>query len=235
MSNRADARKAAIMGTAGRLVLDALLRTVRFEVRSAPGYAERRRAGEHVAYTLWHGRLLPLAWHNRGRGIATLISLSKDGEYIARVVEGWDFRVVRGSSSRGGQRALAELIRHARAGRSLAITPDGPRGPRQKMKPGILLAAQRARIPVVPATAACTRAWWFEGWDRFLVPKPFSRVVIEFGEPVLLDPALDETGLERAGHAIEQTLNGMQRRLDAEVSGSPAEHDDVGVGREVDA
>lgn len=235
MSDRADARKAAILGTAGRLVLDALLHGVRFEVRSHPGYAARVAAGEPVAYTLWHGRLLPLTWLHRQRDIAALISLSKDGEYIARVVEGWGYRVVRGSSSRGGRRALAEMIRHGRDGRSLAFTPDGPRGPREKMKSGVLLAAQRAGMPIVPLTAACTRAWWFEGWDRFLVPKPFSRIVVEHAEPVWIDPGLDESGIERLSLEIEGTLNRMQRRLDAELAGAPASQDDVAVGRESDA
>ncbi len=235
MSDRADAWKAAILGRLGRFVLDALLHSVRFEVRSAPGYSARVAAGEPLAYTIWHGRLLPLTFAHRKLDVAALISLSKDGEYIARVVEGWGYRVVRGSSSRGGRRALAEMIRHGREGRSLAFTPDGPRGPREKMKSGVLVAAQRAGMPLVPVTAACTRAWWFEGWDRFLVPKPFSRVVVQHAEPVWVDPALDEEGVERLSLEIERTLNDMQRRLDAEVSGAHAEDDDVTVGRESDA
>lgn len=235
MRQRADSRKVAILGTAGRFLIDSLLHTVRIEQRGTPGHDTRIAAGEPVAYALWHGRLLPLSWANRNRGIATLISLSKDGEYIAHVVSGWGFHVVRGSSSRGGQRALAEMIRHARAGRCLALTPDGPRGPRERMKAGVLVAAQRAQVPVVPATAACSRAWWFEGWDRFQVPKPFSRVVLQYGEPIWIDPALDADGLERLSLDIERTLNDMQRRLDAEVSGVAAAQDDVPVGRESDA
>lgn len=235
MSDRADAWKAAILGRVGRLVLDALLLTLRVEVRSDPGYTARVEAGAPLAYTLWHGRLLPLTWWHRGRDIAALISLSKDGEYIARVVEGWGYRVVRGSSSRGGRRALAEMIRHGREGRSLAFTPDGPRGPREKMKAGVLLAAQRAGMPIVPVTAAATRAWWFEGWDRFLVPKPFSRLVIQHAAPVRIDASLDEAGLERLALEIERTLNDMQRRLDTEVSGGVAARDDMPVGRESDA
>ena len=235
MSHRADSRKVAILGTAGRFLIDSLLHTVRIEHRGSAGHDARIAAGEPVAYALWHGRLLPLSWANRNRGIATLISLSKDGEYIAHVVSGWGFNVVRGSSSRGGQRALAEMIRHARAGRSLALTPDGPRGPRERMKAGVLVAAQRANVPVVPATAACTRAWWFEGWDRFLVPKPFSRLVLQYGDPVWIDPGLDQAGLERVSLAIERTLNDMQRRLDAEVAGVASGDDDVSAGRESDA
>lgn len=220
MSERVAVWKQALLATLGRWLLDALMATVRFEVRNDPGYDGLRASGAPMIYTLWHGRLLPLTWYHRGRGIGALISLSKDGEYIARVVRGWGYHVVRGSTSRGGSRALAEMIRLGRKGRSLAFTPDGPRGPRERMKPGVLLAAQRARLPIVPVSGACRRAWWFEGWDRFLVPKPFSRMIVSHGMPVHVPPELDEAGLERLAGAVERTLRDLQARLDAEVDGA---------------
>ena len=218
MSDRPDSLKAALIGTAGRLVLDALMKSVRFEVRDDPAYTALAKSGQPVIYALWHGRLLPLTWHHRGRGIGALISLSKDGEYIARVVQGWGYQVIRGSTSRGGSRALAEMIRLGRKGRSLAFTPDGPRGPRERMKPGVLVAAMRAGVPIVPLSAAATRAWWFEGWDRFLVPKPFSRIVLSHGAPLIVPPDTDEAGIERLSQELENTLQRLQGRLDAEVS-----------------
>lgn len=219
MSERPESWKPALIGGAGRVLLTGLLKTVRFDVRDDPAYTALASSGAARAYALWHGRLLPLTWHHRNQDIAALISLSKDGEYIARVVEGWGYRVVRGSTSRGGSRALAEMIRHGRKGRSLAFTPDGPRGPREKMKPGVLVAAMRAGVPIVPLSAACTRAWWFEGWDRFLVPQPFSRVILSHGAPVRIPPDTDEAGIERLSQQLEETLRLMQARLDAEVGG----------------
>lgn len=219
MSGRADALKHALVGTLGRWTLNTLMATVRFEVRDDSGYRGLHVAGSPVIYTLWHGRLLPLTWYHRARGIGALISLSKDGEYIARVVQGWGYKVVRGSTSRGGSRALAEMIRLGRKGRSLAFTPDGPRGPRERMKPGVLLAAQRSGLPIVPLSGACSRAWWFEGWDRFLVPKPFSRVLLSHGMPVHVPPELDEAGLTRLSDFIETTLRELQAKLDAELEG----------------
>lgn len=213
---RGEELKQALVGTVGRRALDALMATVRVEVRDDPAYTAIRGRSDPLAYTLWHGRLLPLTWYHRGEGVGALISLSQDGEYIARVVQGWGYRVVRGSTSRGGSRALAEMIRLGRNGRSLAFTPDGPRGPRERMKPGVLIAAQRAGLPIVPVSAACSRAWWFEGWDRFLVPQPFSRVVIAHEAPVRVAPDLDEAGLERLSGRIESTLRALQARLDAE-------------------
>lgn len=209
--------KYRLAGTGGRLAADAVLATVRYSVDATAAYRERI-ATAPVVYTLWHGRLLPLTYHNRGRDVATLVSLSKDGEYIARVIEGWDYHVVRGSTSRGGVAALAQLIRWAKKGHSIAITPDGPRGPRQRMKPGALLVAQRTGLPLVPAAAAASRAWWFEGWDRFLVPQPFSRVRIAYGDPVFVPRDLDADALAAHSNAFERTLNALQARVDEEVA-----------------
>ena len=219
MSDRPDSLGPAVIGTAGRLVLDALMKTVRIEVRDDPAYSALAATGEPVVYTLWHGRLLPLTWHHRDENIGALISLSKDGEYIARVVQGWGYRVVRGSTSRGGSRALAEMIRLGRKGHSLAFTPDGPRGPRERMKPGVLVAAMRAGLPIVPLSAACSRGWWFEGWDRFLVPKPFSRLVLSHGAPLRVPAGTDEAGIEKIAAELESRLRLLQGRLDTEMGG----------------
>src|SRR5688500_3098880 len=148
-------------GALGKYMLDALLASVRFEVVSAE--PPRHLTAKHgVIYTLWHGRLLPLTFFHRNQNIATLISQSSDGEYIARVVERWGYTALRGSSSRGGSGALREMVKVARSGRSLAITPDGPRGPRQKLKPGVLTLAQLTGLPIVPMSASATRAWWVD-------------------------------------------------------------------------
>jgi len=207
----------ALAGTAGRAAVDALLATVRYELDEPPAYRALLESGQPILYVLWHGRLLPLTHANRGRGLVTLISLSRDGEYIARIVEGWDYTVVRGSTSRGGAKALARLVRLARQGRSIAVTPDGPRGPRERMKPGALLLARRAGLPVVPAAAAATRAWWFEGWDRFLVPQPFSRVRIAYGEPMSIEGE-DEATLEQASREVEARLAALQAQVDRAVA-----------------
>jgi lysophospholipid acyltransferase (LPLAT)-like uncharacterized protein len=197
---------------AGRL-LDAILGTVRFEVTGRERFAAGREQGP-VIFMVWHGRLLPLTYLHRAEGLVALISRSADGEVIARVVEHWGYQVVRGSSSRGGTVALRELVRHARAGRSLAITPDGPRGPRQKMKPGALLAAQLTGAPLIPSAAGTARAWWFEGWDRFLVPKPFARIHVAYGAPVVVPRDADAAELARIGGAVEESMNGLVRAVD---------------------
>jgi hypothetical protein len=206
-------------GFTGRTLLNALLATVRYREENGDWVAARMRADKPIVFLLWHGRLLPLAHYHRGRHYVTMISQSADGEYIARVVEGWDYGVVRGSSSRGGSTGLRESIRHLRAGRSLAITPDGPRGPFQKMKPGALLAAQVTGTPVMPVAAGIDRAWSFGKWDRFLVPQPFANVCIRYDEPFEIPRATDADGLERLSTRAEDALNRVTARADADVRG----------------
>jgi lysophospholipid acyltransferase (LPLAT)-like uncharacterized protein len=212
--------KYAVAARIARGLLDAVLGTARFEVEGQEYHLEPRKAGRPVVFVLWHGRLLPLTWYHRRQNLVTLISRSADGEYIARIVEQWGYTTVRGSSSRGGGQALREMVRYGRSGRSLAITPDGPRGPRQKVKPGALLASQLTGAPLIPVAASTERAWWFEGWDRFLVPKPFATIRVAYGPPIFVPRDADPGVLERAGSAVEDALNALLRRVDA-----PAGHD----------
>jgi lysophospholipid acyltransferase (LPLAT)-like uncharacterized protein len=139
-----------------------------------------RAARQPVVFTLWHGQMLPLLWQHRGEGVAVLISEHRDGEIIARAAAALGFRTVRGSTFRGADRALVGLVRELRAGRDVAVTPDGPRGPARQFAPGALVAAQRAAAPVVAVGAAASRAWRLRSWDGFMIPKPFARVTVAY-------------------------------------------------------
>lgn len=145
--------------------------------------ARSRADRQPVLLACWHGEMLPLLWYHRNQGIALLVSEHRDGELIARVAASLGFTAVRGSTSRGGGRALLGLVRELRDGRDVAVTPDGPRGPRGEFSPGALVAAQRAGVPVLPVVAAADRAWRLSSWDRFLIPRPFARVAIAYGQP----------------------------------------------------
>jgi hypothetical protein len=109
-------------------------------------------------------------------------------------------------------------VRFVRAGRSIAVTPDGPRGPREKLKPGVLLVAQLTGCALVPVAAAADRAWWFEGWDRFLVPRPFARVRIAYGRPVRVRRDATEAELTEATSVLEDTLGELTARVEARSS-----------------
>lgn len=204
----------AAAGLAGHWLLSGLFSTVRFDVGGEGVLDRLDGAGTPYILVAWHGRLLPLAYLLRGRGIVAMVSRSSDGEYITRVVERWGYLVSRGSSSHGGREALRELLQHARAGRTIALTPDGPRGPRQKMKPGALIAAQRTGLPILPMAAGADRGWWFESWDRFLVPKPFSRVRVACGEPVTIPRDRTPEEVAAVGAALEATLNCLVDEVD---------------------
>ncbi len=201
---------AGILGTAA---IATLMAGVRYEVENEPEHG-LRRDGKPLLGLCWHGHLLVFAYYHRHAGLATLISQSRDGEYIARVTERWGYTVVRGSSSRGGTGALREMVRVMRAGHSLAVTPDGPRGPRRKLKPGALLAARLSGVPVIPTAAAATRAWWLGGWDRFLVPKPLARVRLVYGEPRTIPRDADDAMLATVGLELEAELNALTARAE---------------------
>lgn len=201
-------------GLVGRLLCNFLLATVRFRVEHRERFDAFADAGEPVLYALWHGRLLPLTYYHRHRGIAAVISKSADGEYIARLVQGWGFDPIRGSTSRGGREALRQVVRRARAGQSIAITPDGPRGPRQKLQPGVIRAAQLAGVPILPVAAGCSRAWWPGGWDRFCVPKPFSRVRVVYGEPRHVPRDLGAADFRRLVTELEREMNALTEQVD---------------------
>jgi lysophospholipid acyltransferase (LPLAT)-like uncharacterized protein len=183
-----------------------LLGTTRVEPVNAEAYEQFHRRGQPVVFALWHGRLLPPTYRHRHKEIVTLASRSGDGEYISRVLHRWGFDVVRGSSSRGGDTALRELIRKVRSGKSVAITADGPRGPREQMKHGVLQIAQITGAPLVAVGSAASRAWRLNSWDSFMVPKPFSKLRVVYGDAVFIPRDLKTEGLPAMAHRLEQIM-----------------------------
>jgi lysophospholipid acyltransferase (LPLAT)-like uncharacterized protein len=167
----------------GILVLRMLAATWRFRTRGATRWRTDDAAGQPTLLALWHGHLLPLGYFMRDRGIEILVSEHRDGEVIARVLHRLGHRTIRGSTTRGGARALAGMIRALKAGRTVAITPDGPRGPARKMAPGALVAAQRAGASITTLYVTSSRAWHLKTWDGFMIPKPFATITVHFGEP----------------------------------------------------
>lgn len=187
-------------------IIALLARTWRFELPPRSGLADAVWAGKAVVVlACWHEELLPLLWHGRGIGLGVIVSGSRDGEYAARLAEGFGYKALRGSSSRRGGRALLEAVRALQAGTSVAFTPDGPRGPRRVFKPGAALAAQRAGVPLVPIRATPVQAWRLRSWDRFAIPKPGALVRIAYGDPIQVGPG--SQGVSEAAAVAERALN----------------------------
>ena len=171
-------RAAAI---AGASAIRALASTWRYRTVGEDIPAGLRSRKEPILFTLWHGQMLPLLWFHRNQGVAVLVSEHSDGEIIARILEWMGYALIRGSTSRGAGRALIGLTRTLKDGNDVAITPDGPRGPRHKFAPGAVVAANRAGVPIVPAVAHVERCWQLSSWDGFVIPKPFARITIAYG------------------------------------------------------
>lgn len=174
---------------------------------------------QSVIYAFWHGRLFLLAARLRDRRAGVLISLSEDGDLMARAAERLGFHPVRGSSSRGGREGLRDLEAVLAGGRSVGLTPDGPRGPRHRAQMGAVALAARSGKPILPLSSASRSAWRLRSWDRFQIPRPGTRAVIAFGEPLRVPP---EPDLEPWRARLERALIDLEHEADAAVGRSPA-------------
>jgi len=161
-------------------------------------------------FVLWHSRFLPLLALHKRKGIVVLISRHRDGAYLADVAESWGYRPVRGSTQRGGEVGLLGIVRALQEGAIVAVTPDGPRGPRERVKPGAIAAAQHAGVPIVAVGTQTQSAWYLQSWDRMSIPKPFAAIDVRYAPPVHIGPGEDGLGqgiaaLERNLHAVNGT------------------------------
>ena len=167
----------------GAFAIRALAMTWRVRVVNDAAYQTIRSNGQPFIFAFWHGQLLPLLWRHRGEGVAIVISSHRDGEIVAGVAEHLGLRTIRGSSTRGAARALLGVVRELESGAEVAITPDGPRGPARRFASGALVAAQRVGAPIIAIGVSANRAWFLKSWDRFMIPKPFSRIRIAYTAP----------------------------------------------------
>ncbi len=184
--------------------------TWRIRLVNAEALSALRKAKRGFIFSLWHGQLLPLLWQHRNEGVLVLISEHRDGELVARAAASLGFGLIRGSSTRGADRALISIIRELQAGKEVAITPDGPKGPTQKFAPGALVAAQRADCFIVTVGVTADRAWRLKSWDRFMIPKPFARLTIAYGDPVKVH-ASSARGAAQEGSRFEALMGDVVR------------------------
>lgn len=204
-----------IVGILGALLIRLLSLTIRIE-DEPKGFNKKTT---HAIYAFWHCMLLIPAYVGRKRNVQVLISRHSDGEYIAQVILRLGFGVVRGSTTRGGMRAVKEMVDKARAGYSGAVTPDGPRGPRFVVQPGSIYLGKKTQLPIIPVVVGMSRFWELPSWDKFRIPKPFSRALVMYGEPVYVPPNLDDEGMEQYRLSLENTMKEMAERADALARG----------------
>lgn len=176
----------SLTGLIGALFINLLGLTLSLRLIGLEHHKEARNNSKNVLYAFWHEGLLLATYAFRKQGIWVLVSQHRDGEYIAQTIERMGYETIRGSSTRGGTRALFRMAAAGTAGENLGVTVDGPKGPRLQVKPGVLFIAARSGLPIVPFAVASRRPWILSGWDRFKIPRPFSTAVISFGEPLLV-------------------------------------------------
>jgi lysophospholipid acyltransferase (LPLAT)-like uncharacterized protein len=209
--------------------------TGRWEIRNANTAERYWREGKPFIIGFWHGRLLilPAMWPTSAK-ISMLISMHRDGELIARAIGYFGHGTVRGSAAkpgsakdRGGVGALRGMLKALKANEYVGITPDGPRGPRMRATEGIVTVARMAGVPILPCSFSARSRVVLSTWDRFVLPLPFSRGVIVWGEPIFIARDAEGAALETARLAVEAGLNAVTNQADEIMGVAPVQPEDV--------
>ena len=209
--------QAAIIAGVGYQLINALGHTLRWRVEGLPHLDAVRASGRQPVMAFWHGRILPATFYFRRRGIVVITSENFDGEWIARIIERFGYGTARGSTSRGGLRAMLQLVRDMEQGRPAGFTLDGPRGPALVAQPGAIWLARTTGNPVLPFHLEASRAWVLRSWDRTQIPKPFSDVALVVGEPMEVAGDATDEQVEQARLDLEARLRALAQRALAMV------------------
>ena len=209
-----DRIRFAVVAEVSYWLIRSLCSTLRWEFENWKVRADRLACGQPTIYAFWHGRILPAVYYFRNFGIVVMTSRHRDGEYIAPLIRRFGFGTARGSSTRGGRSALAEMTQMIGRGQDVALTIDGPRGPRYLAKSGAVWLAARSGSPVVPFHVSHQRRWVLGSWDAFEIPKPFSRALILFGAPIPVPEGATEEERAAAQEELQRSLDDLRFRGD---------------------
>ena len=207
--------QAAAIAALGVPVVEALGGTYHWRSSGAHHYDDVIAGGRQPILALWHGRILAATLFFRDRGIVAMTSENFDGEWVARLMNRFGYRAARGSTSRGGARALAQLKREMAHGSAAAFTVDGPRGPARHVQPGAVWLASATGNPIVPFHIEASRFWTVKSWDRHQVPKPGSDVGVVIGAPIDVPAGADEPTIEVWRAELERALLDLESRAGA--------------------
>jgi lysophospholipid acyltransferase (LPLAT)-like uncharacterized protein len=199
----------------GIIIVKVISSTYRIKVINPEIELDVLKKGQDPIYASWHQRFFPgITLFAKRKPISIIISQSKDGELISRIVNQLGWHPVRGSSSRGGKKALREVYTLAKKGYKIAHIVDGPRGPRGVVKPGLLIISKVSGMPILPTIISAEKKWVFNSWDRFIVPKPFSRVIIRFGDAISIPKNLQGSAFDNKRSSIEDTFKKLYIETD---------------------
>jgi len=211
-SSWAKRAQLALIAGVGYPLINALGHTLRWRVEGAERYDAVLASGRQPIMAFWHGRILSGTLYFQRRGIVVITSENFDGEWIARIIQRFGFGTARGSSSRGGLRAMLQLVRDMEKGRPAAFTLDGPRGPARVAQPGAIWLARATGNPVVPFHMEASSKWTANSWDRTQIPKPFTTVAVAIGEPLDVPGDASDTELETTRQDLEGRLEVLEAR-----------------------
>jgi lysophospholipid acyltransferase (LPLAT)-like uncharacterized protein len=209
--SRLQRLEASTIAAVASPLIGVLCKTLTWKVEGAEHYEAVLRSGRQPIMAFWHGRILPSLYFWRHRGIVVITSENFDGEWIARIIRRYGFGTARGSTSRGGARALVQMRRDLADGRPVAFTLDGPRGPARVAQPGALFLAGATGSPILPFHIEAKSNWTTGSWDRAQIPKPFSTVAVAIGEPIVVAGTTDDV-VEGARTALERALEDLESR-----------------------
>ena len=195
-----------LVGWLGPFLINVLGFTWRVKVVAPHDVYPRRTKTFKRIYCFWHNRLLPLAYTERRKNVGILISSHFDGEIIARIVSRLGYIPLRGSSTRGGTEGLLSMLRNEDVW-YLAITVDGPRGPKGVVKPGAIFLAAKSGLEIVPVSCDAKRKWILPSWDNFEIPKPFAKVVVTMGDPIAIKDITGHTQIKDQAEKLAEILN----------------------------
>src|SRR5678815_106255 len=202
---------AAIAGL-GYPLINALGHTLRWRVEGMHHLDAITASGRQPVMAFWHGRILPATFYFRGRGIVVITSENFDGEWIARIIERFGYGTARGSSTRGGRKAMVQLVRAMKAGKPAGFTLDGPRGPARVAQPGAVWLAGATGNPILPFHLEAASAWTLRSWDRTQIPKPLTNVALVIGEPIEVPHDAMDDAREEVRLTLEARLASLEQR-----------------------
>ncbi len=210
---RASASKrlqARLIATVGYRLITGLSATLKWRTEGLERFDSTFENGHRPIMAFWHGRILPATYYFRRRGIVVITSENFDGEWIAGIIERFGYGTSRGSTSRGGLRALLQLKRDMGSGSPVGFTVDGPRGPARVAQPGAVWLSKATGHPVLPFHLEADRSWTLRSWDRTQIPKPFATVALAIGEPFVVPADADDAALERWRAHLETVLRALE-------------------------
>lgn len=195
-------------------LINILLTTVKVKIQNREVFDELEKQNHPFIAAFWHGKML-IPWYMfKDKYFAALVSQSKDGELLTKVLRSWKYNVVRGSSHKGGKEALSNMIELAKSGKSLAVTPDGPTGPIYKFKAGTVITARESGIPIILIGVGFDKKKNLKSWDNFEIPKPFAKAEVIISEKIFIEKDLDYDKTNEMILMCEEKLNELNRKAE---------------------